>query len=367
MDSVDIVAVGAGVIGCAIAHELARRGATVRLLESRQVGGGATRGSAGVLCPWIGGSADALLPALLESVGLYDAFITSLRGGAGPGVEYRRNGTIEVALDDTELVRLQSLAAAYRAAGAEHEWLDATRLRAKEPAVTERARAGVFVPSHGYVDVVALNAALAAAATRAGASIEVTGPVLAVEPMRHGVRVRTAAQVLVADAVVVAAGAWSGQVAVSGASPAPVRPIRGQLLRLHGKAPRLDHMIWSSRCYLVPRNDGSLLVGATHEDVGFDERTTMEGVGGLLAGACEVIPEAVDAEYEARAGLRPATPDGVPIIGRSHHMPGLVYATGHHRNGIMLAPLTARMVADLVLEGREHPLRSLMSPARYGL
>jgi glycine/D-amino acid oxidase-like deaminating enzyme len=124
-------------------------------------------------------------------------------------------------------------------------------------------------------------------------------------------------------------------------------------------------VIWSKDCYVVPWQDGTLLVGATSEDVGFDEHTTAAGIRDLLEAVCELLPEAWKATFvEARAGLRPATSDGLPIIGRSEHVPGLIYATGHFRNGVLLAPLTASIVADLVLEGREDPALALTAPSR---
>jgi len=144
---------------------------------------------------------------------------------------------------------------------------------------------------------------------------------------------------------VIAAGSWSGMLAGATA----VKPVRGQLLQLHWIGPPITHVLWSDNCYIVPWMDGTLLVGATVEDVGFDERVTVSGMHALLASASALLPAVGDARFvEARVGLRPATPSGLPIIARSAEHPSVVYATGHYRNGILLAPLTARLVAELV-------------------
>jgi len=146
-----------------------------------------------------------------------------------------------------------------------------------------------------------------------------------------------------------------------------VRPVRGQLLHLGWTGTPLRRVTWSERCYLVPWEDGTLLVGATVEEAGFDERTTAAGVRDLLDAACDVVPRAWNAGFlAARAGLRPASADGLPVIGPSSVVPNVMYATGHYRNGVLLAPLTAQLVADAMLENRVDPLLTMVSPARFG-
>ena len=171
---------------------------------------------------------------------------------------------------------------------------------------------------------------------------------------------------LLARHVVVAAGSWSGQIAIDGAPPLPVRPVRGQLLQLAWDGPPLQRILWGPRCYLVPSTPGTILVGATVEEAGFDERITVAGVRDLLDAACDLVPALRHATFTgARVGLRPATPDGMPIIGSSAKR-GVVYATGHFRNGVLLAPLTARAVADLVLDNKREPLMDAAAPGRLG-
>jgi glycine/D-amino acid oxidase-like deaminating enzyme len=147
----------------------------------------------------------------------------------------------------------------------------------------------------------------------------------------------------------------------------PVRPVRGQLLYLAWSGAPLRRVTWSSGCYLVPWEDGTLLVGATVEEAGFDERTTVEGVRGLLDAVCAIVPHACTAAFTgARVGLRPATIDNLPVIGPSAVVPNLMYATGHYRNGVLLAPLTAQLVADAMLDNRLDPMLAPVSPARFG-
>jgi glycine oxidase len=169
-----------------------------------------------------------------------------------------------------------------------------------------------------------------------------------------------------ADAVVLAAGCWSGQVGGAGAA-VPARPVRGQLVHARFDSPPLDRIVWGPECYLVPWRDGTLLVGATVEDAGFDERPTVEGVRGMLEGARRLLPGVDRARFDGvRVGLRPASGDDLPLIGPSSTMPRVFHASGHYRNGILLAPLTAALVADLVLDGREAPALAATRPARFG-
>ena len=170
-----------------------------------------------------------------------------------------------------------------------------------------------------------------------------------------------------ADTVVLAGGSWSGQVTVAGAPALPVRPVRGQLLHLpHGSA-LLSRIVVGDRCYAVPTADHGLLVGATAEDVGFDETATVAGVRELIEAVCEMIPSAWQAGFgEARVGLRPGTPDALPVIGPSAVVEGLIYATGHYRNGILFAPLTAALVSALAAGRRDDPALTAVAPSRFG-
>jgi len=203
---------------------------------------------------------------------------------------------------------------------------------------------------------------------RGGATFALETRVLSITPgPNNRVVVQTPSGPSHFDRVVLAAGSWAGQVTVDGLEAVGVKPVRGQLLHLAWPtAQPLRHVLWGTDCYIVPWLNGRVLVGATVEDAGFDERATAAGVRDLLEAGCALVPHLWQASFaEVRVGLRPASPDGMPIVGRSTAVPGLVYATGHYRNGVLLAPLTAAIVKDLVLnDSSEAPAE--ISPARLG-
>jgi glycine oxidase len=359
---VTLIVVGAGVVGCAVAHALAARGARVRVLDTRGVGQGATRASAGMLAPYIeGGHEPALIRLGVRSLARYDQFVGDAERDAGRRLEYRRCGTLQVALTTSQLGELSDIAADLRRLQVPHALLDEVDARRREPGLCEGVRGALEIPIHGYVRAAALTAALADAARRHGAAIE-EARVTGFEPASSGVRVHTETATLEADAVVIAAGSWASALAL------PVRPIRGQLVQLRLPEPPAGRVLWGPRCYVVPWQDGVTLVGATVEDVGFDESVTAGGVHQLLDAAIELLPGLGAALVDdIRAGLRPMAPDGLPAIGASSTMPGVYYALGHFRNGVLLAPLTASLVADLIVEGREGPELEWVRPARFGL
>jgi glycine oxidase len=373
---VRVTIVGAGVAGCAIAWELASRGAGVTVIDTRGIGKGATYASAGILAPRIEGHSPELLRLGLCSLGMYDSFIGRLRRDAGRDVEYERNGTLEVALRAEEDASLRSSAAELAASHIPHSWLDARQARRVEPGLASDVVGALLVPEHGYVSVAALMDALADAARARGAQFLTAQ----VPEVRGGAtpRVVLKDEELESDAVVIAAGSWSCDLATGTARPqvagasasasAPVRPIRGQLLHLRMPSRPASRVLWGAECYIVPWRDGSVLVGATMEDVGFDESATVAGVQHLTNAATRLLPSLGEATFAGvRVGLRPATADELPAIGASSTMEGVMYATGHYRNGILLAPLTAALVADLVLENRARNELALTRPDRLGL
>jgi glycine oxidase len=369
----EIVVVGGGIVGCAIAYELSRRGASVTVIDDRAPGMGATQASAGVLAPFIEARNDGpLLELTARSLELFDEFISRVRSDSQATVAYQRSGTLDIALDADSLATLQKTHGWLAARGVESNLLDAAGVRDCEPQLSSSAAGGLLIPAHGFVGASQLTHALTTAALRKGASFVDYGRVARVT--RDGARLRletsgTLRKVVHADAVVLAAGSWSGAVQMEGVrNNVPVRPIRGQLLQLNWiGAERLRRILWSDRCYVVPWQDGTVLVGATEEDAGFDERTTLAGIQDLIDAVCELLPHAWTASLvAAKVGLRPGTPDQIPIIGWSEALPNLMYATGHYRNGILLAPLTAELVANAILENRSDPAFELTRPQRFG-
>jgi glycine oxidase len=364
----DIIVIGAGVVGASVAYELARRGASVEVIDERPVGMGATQASAGVLAPYIEAhEGSPLLDLAVRSLDLFDEFIARVSSDGGVAIPYRRTGTVEVAADESGLAALRETADLLARLHVPAVLLDAVSVRSEEPLLGGSPIGGLLIDTHGFVAAGDLTRALASAARHHGAQFIEPSAVRAISPAGPDILVETDRGSLSANAVVIAAGTWSGDIAVAGASArVPVRPIRGQLLHLQWTGTPLRRVTWSSRCYLVPWDDGSLLVGATMEDAGFDERTTVAGVRDLLDAVCYLVPQASSAGFRsARVGLRPGTTDGLPVIGPSSAIPNLVYATGHFRNGILLAPLTARLVADALLDHRIDPLLAHVSPARF--
>ncbi len=365
----DIVVIGAGIIGCATAFELARRGASVQVVDDRPAGMGATQASAGVLAPYIEAREDGpLLELTVRSLDLYDKFVARVSSASGVPVTYRRTGTLDIATEAETLVRFEHHAAALVRKGVAAEVVDAAGARSEEPQLAEGVLGGLLISTQGYVVAGELTRALAAAARRHGAQLIEHGRVRRITEKHGELVVETERGPLSGNGVVLAAGSWSGQIEIAGVSAnLPVRPVRGQLLHLAWSGPLLRRVVWSERCYLVPWEDGTLLVGATVEEAGFDERATTAGVHDLIDAACDIVPRAWTAGLlAAKAGLRPATTDDLPIIGASSVVPNLMYATGHFRNGVLLAPLTAQLVADAMLENKTDRLMALTSPQRFG-
>lgn len=357
----DVIVIGAGIIGCSITHELARRGAAVRLFDARPIGGGATQASAGVLAPYIESpAAGPLLDLAARSLSMYDRFVTDVRQGSGIDVEYRVTGSLEVVTDPDMAARVKS------GSHAEAEWLDTAAAVALEPLLPATIFGAVLTRKHGYVVAPQLTEALTWAALRYGAEMETGRRIVGVDARDDLVEIRADdGAVWTARTVVVAAGSWAGRMGLPDRAASAIRPIRGQLIRLEwlGKPPGC--VLWGPHCYVVPWLDGSVLVGATVEDVGYDERATAAGVRDLLDAVCELLPAAWRATFrEARVGLRPASSDGLPIIGPSE-LPNVIYATGHYRNGILLAPVTAKLVSDLILDNHTDPMLQSFHPLRF--
>jgi glycine oxidase len=365
----DVVIIGAGVIGCACAYELASAGAKVHVIDTRRVGQGASQASAGVLAPYIEGHESSELRTLgRRSLDLYDQFAARVIEDSGTTVQYDRSGTLEVAFEKEEIARFGATADALSKDGIDARLLDVDALRELEPLASTGACGGLLIGIHGFVGVPDFTEALAVAARRKGAQFTLDTRVIALREAGGRPAIETERGSYTPDVVVMAAGSWAGQVAIAGVQPAAIKPIRGQLLHLAWPTEQpLRRVVWGAECYIVPWLNGRVLVGATVEDAGFDERATAAGVRDLLEAACTLIPHLSQASFvEVRVGLRPMSPDGLPIVGRSDVVRGLIYATGHYRNGVLLAPLTASLVKTIVLQqGDDAALRSL-SPARFG-
>lgn len=350
----DVIVVGGGLIGSAVAGELARRGVKVTVVEEREPGFGASGAAAGMLSPLPESSGPGAFLSLAESsLALYDEFVERLREASGIEIEYRRNGKLEVAFDDEAEASLRQAYEWRRASGHESVWLTGAEARSLEPALGPQVQAGLFNTNDYQVENRQLTRAAWIAAARGGVRFRTGERVAGVEVADGRVTGVTLAGGgrLAAGCVVVAAGCWSGQLRGL-PRPLPLTPIRGQIVILESCPPILSRMVSGSRCYLVPRADGRILIGSTAEAAGFAVHATGGGVHRLLAAALTVAPALADAPLvELRAGLRPGTPDGLPILGPDPQVAGLFYSTGHYRNGILLAPITALLLAEAITTG----------------
>lgn len=368
----DAVVVGAGVIGLSCAWRAAQRGLRVRVLERDEPGAGASGVAAGMLAP-VGESSwgeEALLGAAHASHAAWPGFAAELAAASGLDTGYLAGGALHVALDGDEAAELRRRFDLMGSLGLDARWLAARRCRELEPGLAPSVFGGVHAPHEAGVDPRALIDALRVACELAG--VEIAGGVEAIGPVLEGKRL---CGVLGSDgshneapATVVAAGAWSGDLGwLPAIARPPVRPVKGQILTLRGPGgrPAAEHIIVTERVYLVPRSNGRLVVGATVEELGFDTRVTAGGVHELLREAYRALPDVAELELErAVSGLRPATKDNAPLVGAGA-VEGLLLATGHFRNGILLAPLTATAIAGLLCGEELLPELRVADPLRF--
>jgi len=365
MSGFDVVVVGGGVIGLSVAWTAAARGLSVAVVDDR-AHSGATHAAAGMLAPVgeVSFGEEALLALNLAAAKRYPEFVTELEDCSGTEVGYRPTGTLVVARDPDDQAQLDELQAYQQSLG-----LSARRLRGREcrkvqPGLAPTVRGGLLVEGDHSVDNRALARALAVACARARVCVKLDRAT----EVSAGVVRTSAGEVVRGDAVVLAAGAESG--AIAGMPPeiaASVRPVKGQLLHLSGpvEPPLLTMTVRGVDVYLVPRTDGRLIVGATVEEAGFDTRVTAGAVFELLRAAYELVPGVTElALTEVVAGLRPGSVDNAPLIGETS-MPGLFAATGHYRNGILLAPVTADALVERLVTGLTPSLIEPFSPLRF--
>ena len=361
-----VVIIGGGIMGCSVGWRLAQGGAQVTIVERAVPGAEASSAAAGMLAPQMESARPGPLMDLgLRSRGLYPSFAAELQALTGVDVQYVPSGILKVAFDEAEAQALAERVSWQQAVGLRASLLDGPGARELELGLSDKVICAAHFPDDHQVDNQLLMRALTMAAARAGAAFR-TGVVRGVvEAKGRAAGVDIEGDVLEADAVVVAAGSWSGLVPGAGISPATVKPARGQMVQLQLRLPPFKSVLSSPQGYLVPRRDGRVIAGSTLEFKGFDKAVTAEGLRRLLDMAISVVPELAEAPVQAHwAGLRPWTEDHAPLLGEGS-MPGLHLATGHFRNGILLAPITARLVADALL-GRQPPAGLDLRPFHPG-
>jgi glycine oxidase len=356
-----VAIIGAGVIGLAIAWRLAQRGAKVTVFDKGTAGSGASYAAAGMLAAHLEAEPreESLVALNRGSQALWPAFAAELEAASGLAVDLRTEGTLLLALTGDDQSRLKHVLAFQKSLGLPLEWLTTAEVRRREPHLTPSISGAIFSPQDHQVDNRAVAAALREAALKAGVTLRENTPVERIVTSDHRVTgVGIAGEMVSADIVILAAGAWSRGIAgLPTASLPPVRPVKGQMLalRMDPQAPLLTHVVWAPGAYLVPRNDGRLLIGATVEEKGFDPNLTAGGQLALLEATWRALPGIEELPiHEMWVGFRPGSRDDAPIIGESS-VPGLIYATGHYRNGILLTPVTAEAIAALVMDGKADP------------
>ena len=342
-------------IGLCCAWRLAQDGAKTVVLDRAEPPAGATRVAAGMLAP-IGELAfgePELLQMTIAAAEIYPDFVAELEAASELDSGYASHGALHIALDRDEAAELRRVHDLQRSLGLGAEWLPPRRCRELEPGLTPSFNGGVHAPDEAAIDPRRMTAALLAALATEGVEVrsgaDVVAPILAGERL-EGVRTG-AGEELLASHVVLATGAWAGAEGwLPESARPPVRPVKGEILELRsaeGEAP-CERIIASERVYLVPRPDGRLIVGATTEERGFDATVTAGGVHELLREAYRLLPDVAEMELvESMAGLRPGTPDNLPLIGLGA-LDGLILACGHYRNGILLAPITGEAIAGLL-------------------
>ena len=366
-DTSDVVVVGGGAIGGAVAWSLARRGVSVTLIEAGPIGRGASWAAAGVLAPGFGAGEPTALTALAEdSLATWDDWLAELEDQSGTRLNFRRNGRLSVWLEPDAPHLPPELALEPPPPG-DGERLRAAEVRALEPLLTGPIAGGVLDRGDAQVDNTRLAPALIRAAIGLGTRVLTETPVSAVLGTAGRCRgVRTAdGRELSSGAVIVAAGAWSGPLAAASGVTLPVEPWRGQMLTFDAVTRPLRHIVFCGEMVLIPRPHGPLIVGTTLERVGFDARVTLGGLHQIVARADRVAPGLGDLPLARTwAGLRPGTPDGLPYLGPIPGWEGLFAATGHGRKGIILAPITGELLARTVIDGQLDPRLLPFLPAR---
>jgi len=366
----EVLVAGGGVIGLALAWRAAQRGLRVRVVDDAP-GTGSTHAAAGMLAPVteVAYGEQGLLALARASLERYPSFVADLEQASGRAVGLRTAGTLLIGFDADDLRAIDELHGFQRELGLDAERLTPRECRRREPGLTPRIRGGLHVPGDHSVDPRALHAALLVAAERAGVEVVPArvAALLVQDGRAVGVRVEDGAE-LRADSVVLALGARSAGLPGVPAGAVPVRPVKGQILRLRGE-PVLEGtvraLVRGRAVYLVPYGPDGLVVGATVEEQGFDPRVTAGAVLDLLRDGAEVVPGLTELELlETLTRFRPGTPDNAPLLGPCA-LPGLVLATGHHRNGVLLTPVTADAVADLLVDGALPEVAAPFTAARF--
>ncbi|HEV2012790.1 MAG TPA: glycine oxidase ThiO [Candidatus Dormibacteraeota bacterium] len=366
--SPDVIVIGAGAIGTSIAYQLAKAGVKVMVFERGQVAGQATGASAGMIQINPDRTTPPAVSTLaLESARLFPALATELEERTGMNIGYRPAPLLHVALHESDEPQLR----AHRAWQVDHgvavAWVDGAAIRDLEPTLNPAARAALYYPNDHQVMPVAFAQALARTAVDLGAVLrEGEGIDRLLTAGDRVVGVAIGGETVHAGEIVIASGAWASSWSEALRTPIPVRPVRGQMVALRTTGTGLRNVVSSAEGYMLTKPDGLTYVGTTVEDVGYDARPTAAGIAGLLAFVPRLAPRLAGATFSsAWAGLRPGTPDGLPLLGRVPGWQGVSLAAGHFRSGILLAPITGELITDLLARRRPRLALDAFDPGRF--
>jgi glycine oxidase len=364
--SCEVVVIGGGVIGLTIARALALRGVRdVCLIERARLGTEASFAAAGMLLPQVeAATKDDFFTLACRSRDLYASFAAALHEETGIDVELDTTGTLYLALNSTDQEEIEKGYYFQSRAGLAIELLSTSAARALEPCISESITGALLFPHDIQVENRRLLNALANSVSNLGVNV-LTGTnvdSLVIEGNRL-TGVQTSSGAITCSTAVIAAGTWSSFIKHTSFS---IEPVRGQMVCLEAKPQLTRHVIFSRRGYIVPRRDGRLLAGSTSENAGFDKSVTAGGINKILQNAHEISPAISDLPIvDTWAGLRPRAADGLPVLGPCVEIDGLFYATGHYRNGILLAPITGELISEAIVEGVASPLLAPFSPERF--
>lgn len=376
MPAFDVAIAGGGLIGTSIALELALAKLRVIVLDKQEPGREASWAAAGMLSPGPDSRrALPLVPLGKESLRRYPDFVAQIESISGQRIPYDSNGTLELFFGASAVSHRDQLLRQHAALGLGAEAISLAAARDLEPSIGSEVGAIAWLPNEQTIEPRALVPAVIAACKRSGVEFRSSRPVTSL--MINGTScdgVTAGGEDITARYVVIAAGGFCGEIENGAgrstriiANVAPTHPVRGQMLALRHTNVHLTRVLRSERAYLVPRLDGRLIAGSTLENAGFDKRVTPEGMRKILDGVREMVPALHDSEIvESWAGLRPGTPDELPIIGKTS-AEGLLIATGHYRNGVLLAPATAAIIRDLIVSGKPNFAIEPFSPLRFAL
>ncbi len=364
--STDAIVIGGGVIGCSIGYHLAKAGVATTILERGEIGMAASNAASGILSSLFGNPTDPYTRLVNTSLKMFHELAPELAEASGVDIELVQCGELELALSEDEAQVLHAAAVEGDWRSSEAQWLDGSAVREMEPMLSDRIPGALFMPEVCRINNQRLSAAYARAAQHLGATVREHAEVVGL--VRSGLRisgVRLHNEELVADHVIIAAGPWSSIIAETLGSHVPVRPVRGVNLNLQPVGRSIGRVVHGGWGLLVPRNDGSIIAGATVEEADYDNRVTAGAVQDIMNMSEILVPSLRDARLNwALAGLRPGSPDDAPMLGAVPGWQGLHVATGHYRSGILLSAITGKLMAEHIT-GEKPDLIEHFSPKRF--